>query len=203
MTPASSALFSRHFEVCAGLGDLLTRATMTLPLHIEKRDTMLKLLDRGLVMVHLDPRVEGVVVPEWLQSDPTLRLNIAYGFNLPALEIDEEGIYAVLSFGGQNYGCTLPWPAVFALTLPQEQHEGQVWPESLPSELVETMTAVEAQAMRDEEAKPLERPALRVVSSEQEADEQAQASEPEAPSAASEEASKPSTGRAKLRLVTD
>ena len=178
---------------------------MITALHIEKRDSMLKLLDRGLVMVHLDPRVEGVLVPEWLRNDSTLRLNIAYGFNLPALDIDDEGIYAVLSFGGQNYGCTLPWDAVFALTLPQDQHEGQVWPASLPAELLDTIaTAEKAEESGELDAAPV-RPALRVVQPDQ-ADEGG-SPEPlkrsEDEGADATEAQEPPTARAKLRLVTD
>lgn len=152
--------------------------------HREKRDMMLTLLDRGLVMVHLDPRVEGVVVPEYLATDPTLRLNIAYGFNLPALEIDDEGIYAVLSFGGVDHGCTLPWEAVYAITLPDQQHEGSLWNDCLPPELAE---AVEATV---EAAPP--RPALRIV-------EDGDASD----AADSPSTEPPPSGRPSLRLVTD
>jgi stringent starvation protein B len=188
---------------------------MTASTNLEKRDRMLELLDRGLVMVHLDPRCEGVLVPEWFKDDPTLRLNIAYGFNLPSLDIDEEGVYAVLSFGGQNHGCMLPWSAVFAITLPQDQHDGQVWPSSLPKELLETMAAVEAGA--EEIGSPPSGPRLRVVKSEDDegepvieqivedvttlAPEAAPASVAETPTEHGEPASAP--GRAKLRLVTD
>ena len=187
---------------------------MTASLELEKRDAMLELLDRGLVMVHLDPRCEGVVVPEWLSEDPTLRLNIAYGFNLPALDIDEEGIYVVLSFGGQNHGCTLPWSAIFAITLPQEEHDGQVWPSSLPKELIETMAAVETISEDAEAQAP--GPQLRVVNREDDvamptlkvvAGEETSPA-PEALAAVAEPMSEPAVpaappGRAKLRLVTD
>ena len=93
------------------------------------------LLQRGVVMVHLDPRVDGVVVPPQFIQEEALRLNVAYAFNLPAFEISEEGVYAILSFNRQNFGCTIPWHAVYALTLPQESHEGMVWPDSMPLEL--------------------------------------------------------------------
>ena len=166
-------------------------------------------------MVHLDPRSEGVVVPEWFKSDPALRLNIAYGFNLPSLDIDEEGIYAVLSFGGQNHGCTVPWSAVFAITLPQDQQDGQVWPSSLPKELLEPITAVEAASKEVEAAKS--GPQLRVVQAE-EAEvtpvlkavvaEENISPVSASPVAAVEPPTEPaapvaSSGRAKLRLVTD
>ncbi|TNF27696.1 MAG: hypothetical protein EP329_19135 [Deltaproteobacteria bacterium] len=101
----------------------------------QKRRQLNAMLDRGLVMLHLDPRVEGVVVPPQFGDDPVLRLNIAYGFNLPALNVDAEGVYAVLSFNRRNFGCTLPWDAIFAMTAPNDGHEGMVWPESIPAEL--------------------------------------------------------------------
>lgn len=101
----------------------------------QKRRHLLDMLDNGLVMVHLDPRGDDVIVPQRFKSDPVLRLNLAYMFRLPALDIGAEGIYAVLSFDKQNFGCTLPWSCVFAVTRPDANHEGIVWPESAPAEL--------------------------------------------------------------------
>ena len=134
-----------------------------------KQDTFLKLLDAGLVMVHLDPRLDGVVVPKEFKDDHVLRLNIAYGFNLPALDVDEEGIYAVLSFYGRDFGCTLPWDAIFAMTMPDEEDEGALWPLSLPEEWKDGFAgASEALAQAQDLAESDEPPAtapttLRVV----------------------------------------
>ncbi len=108
-------------------------------LNAHKRQKILELLDRGLVMLHLDPRHTRVVVPEHFKSQPVLRLNIAYGFNLPSLDIGVDDIYAVLSFDRRNFGCTIPWEALFAASLPQDAHEGVVWPTSLPAELDEAV----------------------------------------------------------------
>ncbi len=101
----------------------------------QKRQKMLELLDRGMVMIHLDPRAPGVIVPPQFRADPVLRLNVAWQFQLPALEIGDDSIYAVLSFQRQNFGCTVPWEAVFGLTMPDVEHEGMLWPESMPPEL--------------------------------------------------------------------
>jgi len=106
----------------------------------QKRRQLLEMLDRGLVMLHLDPRAPDVVVPARFKSDPVLRLNIAYQFRLPALDIGAEGVYAVLSFDKQNFGCTLPWSAIFAVTRPDAGHDGIIWPESVPPELRPSLT---------------------------------------------------------------
>ena len=113
---------------------------------LEKKEILLQLLDTGLVMVHLDPRREGVVVPPQFKDDPVLNLNLAYGFNLPSLEVDDEGVYAVLSFNRADFGCSLPWDAIFAFSCPHASHEGYVWPASLPPELRTEPQAGESQA---------------------------------------------------------
>jgi hypothetical protein len=101
----------------------------------QKRRQLLDMLDKGLVMLHLDPRPEEVAVPAHLKTEPILRLNLAYGFRLPALDVGAEGVYAVLSFNRANFGCTIPWSAVFAMTTPDNGHDGVMWPDSLPPEL--------------------------------------------------------------------
>lgn len=101
----------------------------------QKRRQLLDMLTDGLVMLHLDPRVEGVIVPEQFAKDSALRLNIAYQFKLPALDIGAEGVYAVLSFNRKNFACTVPWPSIFAMTKPHAGHDGVVWPHSVPPEL--------------------------------------------------------------------
>ena len=91
-------------------------------------------LDDGIVMLHVDGRCEGVSIPAHLMGDPDLRLNIAYGFGLPTLDLDDDGIYAVLSFGGVNHGCTIPWDALFGITQPEHGSRGSIWPASVPAE---------------------------------------------------------------------
>jgi stringent starvation protein B len=101
----------------------------------QKRKRLEVMLGAGIVMVHLDPRRAGVGVPERFSDDPVLRLNLAYGFNLPRFDIDNDGVFAVLSFDGVNFGCALPWESIFAMTTPDDP-KGAVWPDSVPSELV-------------------------------------------------------------------
>ena len=128
----------------------------------QKQRQLLSMLERGLVMIHVDPRREGVVVPEQFKAQAVLRLNLAYGFNLPALDIDEEGVYAVLSFSRQDFGCTLPWSSVFAITMPDANNEGTMWPGSLPAELRESVGDTSEQPSSPD---PQADTALRVVPS--------------------------------------
>jgi hypothetical protein len=140
----------------------------------QKQTILLALLDtndggRGLAQVHLDPRHPEAHVPSRFVSQPTLALNLAYGFNLPALEVNKEGIYAVLSFGGRNFGCRLPWEAIYALTSPDDGHRGHLWPKSAPPELGDLSKCRWASDLR-EPAEPAvkpdpspERPKLRVI----------------------------------------
>ena len=101
-----------------------------------KLDATKSILEKGVVMVHCDPRREGVHVPAHLSEDPALRLNFAYGFQLPGFLVDEEGIMGMLNFNGLRFHCVLPWTAIFAVTAPEFDHEGQFWPEDAPEEVL-------------------------------------------------------------------
>ena len=100
----------------------------------DKRAAVETALDDGIVMLHIDARRDGVDVPGHLLGDPQLLLSVAYGFRLPALDVDDDGIYAVLRFGSQDFGCTIPWNALYAITQPEFEGRGVLWPPSIPPE---------------------------------------------------------------------
>ncbi len=101
----------------------------------EKRLVLLELLKVAWVYVHLDPRREGVALPEFLRGEP--RLVLQYGYNMPVpmhdLTIDDKGISATLSFRRAPHATFIPWSAVFAMT-DGEKH-GMVWPDDVPADL--------------------------------------------------------------------
>ncbi len=101
-----------------------------------KKEHMHKLLERGSVFVHLDPRRPGVTVPDWLGTKPQLVLQVGLNFAIPIhdLVIDEEGVRCTLSFNRAPFFCVLPWSAVYALVA--EDGQVTVWPSEIPSELV-------------------------------------------------------------------
>lgn len=90
---------------------------------------------RGSVFVHVDPRVPGVSLPEWLRRDAqvVLQLGIDLPIPIPDLRVDENGFFGTLAFHDVSYPCEANWDAVFALV--GEDGRGMVWPESLPREI--------------------------------------------------------------------
>lgn len=118
-----------------------------------KKDVARALLLRGSVFVHLDPRIEGMSVPQWLKNQPQLVLQIGLDMPIPIpdLRVDDEGVYGTLSFQRSPFTCRVPWTGVFALV--GEDGRGMVWPEDLPSEIA---AEVEREVGRKE-------PALRAV----------------------------------------
>ena len=101
----------------------------------EKLDVMVELLKDAWVYVHLDPRREGVSVPEQFRELP--RLVLQYGYNMPVpiydLKVDEQGISATLSFRQVPHLTIIPWSAVFALT--DGDKRGYVWESDVPADL--------------------------------------------------------------------
>jgi stringent starvation protein B len=102
-----------------------------------KRQTLLQYLQRGVTMVHLDARRPGVVVPQQYAGDAHLRLNLSYRYSIPDFEIDDRRIQATLSFSGASFQCILPWESIFGIT--SHAGDGQVWPEDLPTEVMQTL----------------------------------------------------------------
>lgn len=101
----------------------------------EKQDVARALLLRGSVFVHLDPRVKGVSVPDFLCGEPQVVLQIGLDMPVPIpdLRVDGAGLSGTLSFKRSPHLCKVCWPAVFALV--GEDGKGVVWPEDLPVEI--------------------------------------------------------------------
>lgn len=111
----------------------MTSGTMTS--FQSKPEALRAFLDKGLTMIHLDARCDGVVVPRQFVGQRDLRLNLSYRFSGSAMDIDEQRVEATLTFGGMPFRCRIPLVAIYALTS-QVTGAGLVFPESLPAELV-------------------------------------------------------------------
>ncbi len=93
------------------------------------------LLEEASIFIHLDPRHRAVRVPGWLRSGPQLVLQVGYSMAIPIpdLRVDEDGIFATLSFQRSPFTCWIPWEAVFAVV--SDDGKGMMWPEDLPEEI--------------------------------------------------------------------
>ena len=135
-----------------------------------KRETLLDYLQRGVTMVHLDARRVGVAVPPQFAGEAHLRLNLSYRYGIPDLVVDERRVQATLSFGGRPFQCLVPWSAIFGITS-HASGDGQVWPEDLPIEVMQTLAERGEQdgsetPTPERGVAPVRRPPLRVLENE-------------------------------------
>lgn len=114
-----------------------------------KRATFTKMHEDGMCVVHLNPRCPGARVPApWAD---TTHLNLRFGTRLNppvrTLEIDADGVRALLSFGGAAHYVIVPWAAVFGMTFERKFGEAldtRVWPASVPEEVYRRVGFVSA-----------------------------------------------------------
>jgi stringent starvation protein B len=121
----------------------------------EKKERLLTALEKGMVMIHLDARRPGVVVPPNVRSEPHLRLNLSYNFDPPDLSVGEWGVRSTLSFRGVRFTVAIPWSALFAITS-HVTKEFWMYPGDIPPELIEssTLAARQPPAIPEPEGSP-------------------------------------------------
>jgi len=102
----------------------------------DKEAQFLQFLKEGWVTVYLDPRRDGVRVPEDLKGQPCLALQ--YGYNMPVpipdLTITDDGVWATLSFQQHPHDTFVPWEAVFSMRVPVTDSYA-VFEDSIPKEV--------------------------------------------------------------------
>jgi stringent starvation protein B len=105
----------------------------------EKEQMFKNLLEQGVVMLQFDARRPGVSVPSHLQSDMELRLNFNHRKGKGDLVVNAWGVRETLSFGGRWTPVSVPWEAVYLLTV--QGADTIVYPEDLPEEIVQAALA--------------------------------------------------------------
>jgi stringent starvation protein B len=125
----------------------------------EKKSRLIVALEKGMVMLHIDARRQGVSVPVNLKNEPHVRLNVSYRFDPPDLAVNDWGIRATLTFPDGRFQVAIPWSALFAMTS-HVTKDFWFYPEDMPPELFE-QTSDKAPA----QVTPVQsgRPALRVA----------------------------------------
>jgi stringent starvation protein B len=118
-----------------------------------KEAVVLQLLEEGDTTLCLDARHAGVEVPRQHAQNPSLQLILNLNFPHP-IHVSEDGISANLSFGGRRHACYIPMEALWAAFNPQNM-KGMMWPDSMPPEVRDNLTAAQAQPERKSEVTPL------------------------------------------------
>jgi stringent starvation protein B len=135
---------------------------------LDKKERLLAALDQGMVMIHLDARRPGVLVPASIRGEAHLRLNLSYRFDPPDLTVGEWGVRCTLSFSGSRFTVAVPWSALFAIAS-HVTKEFWMYPDDMPPELLQQpATARPQQPMPVPVAAERPRTFLREVPSERE-----------------------------------
>ena len=100
-----------------------------------KKEVCQALLNGPSVYVHIDPRRDGVAVPQWFkkQAQLVLQIGLNMAVPIPDLDVGDDGITCTLSFNRSPFWCSMPWTAVYALV--GEDGRGMIWPDDVPAEL--------------------------------------------------------------------
>ena len=107
----------------------------------EKQSCLRNLADQGVVMVHLDARRPGVRVPDYLKTQEWLRLNFNHVKGRADLVVNDWGVRETLRFNGSWFPVSVPWSAIFAVSLPDQDTQPTIFAEDLPEEMVEAALA--------------------------------------------------------------
>lgn len=187
----------------------------------KKKDLLLEMLSESMVMLHLDATHPEVEVPSYLKEDTQLRLNISYRFANVNLEVDDQYVYAALSFQQSPFRCKIPLESIWGAT----QHSTQdfrLFPDNIPPELREQLALyaallgeVKREASLEESADSSspsegttpERPSLRVVDESYLEDEMEEEVEEESVDTQSEEETPrpapPKPDRSMFRVISN
>jgi hypothetical protein len=71
----------------------------------------------------VSPSTQGAVLPDYLQDEALVRLNLVAGRDTPEVLLDEWGVRCNLTFRGRRFDCAFPWPAILggALRAPERK----------------------------------------------------------------------------------
>jgi hypothetical protein len=69
---------------------------------------------RAIEYVIVAPAAPGSVLPDHLEAEELVRLNLVVGRDTPEVLLDEWGIRCTLTFRGRRFDCAFPWASVLA-----------------------------------------------------------------------------------------
>jgi hypothetical protein len=78
---------------------------------------------QAIEYVIVAPAAPGTVLPDNLQQEELVRLNLVVGRDTPEVLLDEWGLRCTLTFRGRRFDCAFPWAAVLAGGLRQPERK--------------------------------------------------------------------------------
>jgi hypothetical protein len=99
----------------------------------QKEQTLKRLFDDEWMLIHVDTRSAGVVVPEHLRNAPSTTFKLSRLF-FGITEIKEKKVSADLLFGTTRQECIFPFDAIWGAS--SFKGSNIVWPESAPQEIL-------------------------------------------------------------------
>ena len=94
----------------------------------------LPILSYGKTAIALNPKVKGVVLPDYLMEKMPVKLNLSYKFDLNVFELTENELKVDLSFNNEKFLCTIPLDSIFLLAV-YDTEINYFFGESFPKEL--------------------------------------------------------------------
>jgi hypothetical protein len=62
--------------------------------------------------LYVSPATQGTKLPEYLQQEDLVRLNLVVGRDTPEVLLDEWGVRCSLTFRGRRVDCAFPWQSI-------------------------------------------------------------------------------------------
>jgi len=100
-----------------------------------KRKLFEEYLNADEVYIQLDPKHEGVKLPEKFGEHPSIALKLSLSFNFHP-EVDDELVKATLKFDGEYFDCEVPWGSIWGMYT--ESGQSRVWKEDIPPKFLAT-----------------------------------------------------------------
>lgn len=104
-----------------------------------KLEVLKDFLKQEYVLVHLNPKGDGVVIPDHLASDASVTLKLSRYFR-GNMELTGERVTADLLFGGSYFTCIIPIDAIWSCT--SEDGQNPIWIQSAPPEVAKKVQAI-------------------------------------------------------------
>jgi len=98
-----------------------------------KKSVLERLLNFEYILVFVNTKTLGLVLPDYLLVDPSVTLKLSQHFE-GRLEIEETKIEAVLRFKGQYFPCTVPMSGIWGVSTPKGSN--YFWLESAPEDVL-------------------------------------------------------------------